>query len=117
MLAIKRGFEQFMKLGLIENKKVKLIGAQAEDCAPIIKAFKEDDVDVAPIEYSNTLAKSLAIGDPGDGYYVLHAIRKSGGVAESATDAEILDAIDLLASKEGVFSEPAGGVTGTLNLS
>jgi threonine synthase len=111
MLAIKRGFEQFMRLGLIEEKRVRLIGAQAEGCAPIVEAFKAGDEDITPIEHPDTVAKSLAIGDPGDGYYVLRAIRESGGVAESASDDEILDAIDLLASREGVFSEPAGGVT------
>ncbi len=111
MLAIKRGFEQFMELGLIEEKPVKLIGAQAEGCAPIVDAFKAGSEDVTPIEHPETIAKSLAIGDPGDGYYVLKAIRGSGGVAESATDKEILASIRLLASKEGVFAEPAGGVT------
>jgi threonine synthase len=111
MLAIKRGFDQFMRLGLIEEKQVRLIGAQAEGCAPIVEAFKAGDEDITPIEHPDTVAKSLAIGDPGDGYYVLQAIRESGGVAESASDDEILDAIDLLASREGVFSEPAGGVT------
>lgn len=111
LLAIKRGFEQFKKLGLIEDKPIRFIGAQAAGCAPIVEAFKAGDEDVTPIEHPNTIAKSLAIGDPGDGYYVLKTIRGSGGVAESATDQEILDAIRLLAAKEGIFSEPAGGVT------
>ena len=111
LLAIKRGFEQFQRLGLIEDKPTRFIGAQAAGCAPIVEAFKSGDDDVTPIEHPDTIAKSLAIGDPGDGYYVLRAIRDSGGVAESATDQEILDAIKLLASKEGIFSEPAGGVT------
>lgn len=111
MLAIKRGFEQFMRLGLIEEKRVRLIGAQGEGCAPIVESFRAGDEHITPIEHPDTVAKSLAIGDPGDGYYVLQAIRESGGVAESASDEEILDAIDLLASREGVFSEPAGGVT------
>jgi threonine synthase len=111
MLAIKRGFDQFMRLGLIEEKRIRLIGAQGEGCAPIVDAFKAGDEEITPIEHPDTVAKSLAIGDPGDGYYVLKAIRESGGTAESASDDEILDAIDLLASTEGVFSEPAGGVT------
>jgi len=111
LLAIKRGFEQFRRLGLIEDKPTRFIGAQAEGCAPIVEAFKAGDEDITPIEHPDTIAKSLAIGDPGDGYYVLKAIRETGGVAESATDREILDAIRLLASKEGVFAEPAGGVT------
>ena len=90
---------------------MRLIGAQGEGCAPIVESFRAGDEHITPIEHPDTVAKSLAIGDPGDGYYVLQAIRESGGVAESASDEEILDAIDLLASREGVFSEPAGGVT------
>jgi threonine synthase len=111
MLAIKRGFDQFRELGIIDDKPVRLIGAQGTGCAPIVDAFKAGDEDVTPVEYPDTIAKSLAIGDPGDGYYVLKAIRESGGYAESATDDEILEAIKLLAGKEGVFAEPAGGVT------
>jgi threonine synthase len=111
LLAIKRGFEQFKELGLIEDNPTKFIGAQATGCAPIVEAFKAGDEDITPIEHPDTIAKSLAIGDPGDGYYVLKAIRESGGLAESATDQEILDAIKLLASTEGIFAEPAGGVT------
>jgi len=111
LLAIKRGFEQFKRLGLIDDKPTRFIGAQAAGCAPIVEAFKAGEEDITPIEHPDTIAKSLAIGDPGDGYYVLKAIRESGGVAESATDQEILDAIKLLAAKEGVFAEPAGGVT------
>ena len=111
LLAIKRGFEQFKRLGLIEDKPIRFIGAQASGCSPIVEAFRAGDDDVTPIEHPNTIAKSLAIGDPGDGYYVLRVIRESGGIAESATDQEILDAIRLLAEKEGIFAEPAGGVT------
>ncbi len=110
-LAIKRGFEQFKELGLIEDKPIRLIGAQASGCAPIVEAFKAGLDDVIPIEHPDTIARSLAIGDPGDGYYVLEAIRESGGLAESATDEEILEAINFLAEREGVFSEPAGSVT------
>jgi threonine synthase len=111
LLAIKRGFEQFQKLGLIDEKPIRFIGAQATGCAPIVDAFKAGDEDVTPIEYPNTIAKSLAIGDPGDGYYVLNTIRESKGVAEDATDKEIIDAIKILAETEGIFTEPAGGVT------
>jgi threonine synthase len=110
-LAIKRGFEQFKELGLIEDKPIRLIGAQASGCAPIVEAFKAGLDDVIPIEHPDTIARSLAIGDPGDGYYVLEAIRESGGLAESASDEEILEAINFLAEREGIFSEPAGSVT------
>jgi threonine synthase len=111
LLAIKRGFEQFKRLGLIEDKQIRFIGAQATGCAPIVEAFKANYDDVTPIEHPDTIAKSLAIGDPGDGYYVLKAIRDSGGVAESVNDQEILEAIKTLARNEGIFVEPAGGVT------
>jgi threonine synthase len=111
LCAIDRGFNQFKKIGLIEDTTTKLIGAQASGCAPIADAFRAGAQDVTPVEHPDTLAKSLAIGDPGDGYYALKAIRRTGGVAESVTDEEILDAIRLLAETEGVFAEPAGGVT------
>lgn len=109
--AIHRGLEQFKKVGLIEDKPTRLIGAQAEGCAPIADSFKAGLDDVIPIEYPNTVAKSLAIGDPGDGYYVLKYASKTGGTVESVSDEEILDSIKLVAEKEGVFTEPAGGVT------
>lgn len=78
---------------------------------PIADAFTRGSDDVEPIEHPDTIAKSLAIGDPGDGFYALRAIRRSGGVAESVTDEEILEAIKLLAETEGIFAEPAGSVT------
>jgi len=109
--AIHRGLEQFKKIGLIENKTTRLIGAQASGCAPIADSFKAGLDDVVPIEYPDTLAKSLAIGDPGDGYYVLKHAKETGGTIESVSDDEILDAIKLIAEKEGIFTEPAGGVT------
>ena len=109
--AVDRGFRQFRELGLIEDKPIRLIGAQASGCAPIVEAFKSGSSDVTPIEHPHTIAKSLAIGDPGDGVYTLRAIRESKGVAESASDEEILSAIKLLASTEGIFAEPAGSVT------
>lgn len=111
LLAIKRGFDQLRRLGLIDDRPTRFIGAQAAGCAPIVDAFKAGDDEITPIEHPNTVAKSLAIGDPGDGYYVLKTLAESGGYAESATDKEIIQAIKLLASKEGIFAEPAGGVT------
>ena len=109
--AIHRGLEQFKKVGLIEDKPTRLIGAQAQGCAPIADSFKAGLDDVIPIEHPDTIAKSLAIGDPGDGYYVLKYAAETGGTVESVSDDEILDAIKLVAEKEGVFTEPAGGVT------
>jgi threonine synthase len=110
LCAIWRGLNQFWQLGLIDRKKARVSAAQPSGCAPIVNAFKSNKGDVEPIEKPQTIAKSLAIGDPADGVYALKAIRESGGTAESATDQEILDAIKLLAKTEGIFAEPAGGV-------
>ena len=109
--AIGRGFHEFEQLNLIDAKTVKLTCAQPSGCAPIPIAFKKGKEVVSPIEFPTTIAKSLAIGDPGDGYYALQRIRQSGGFAESATDEEIIEGITLLARTEGLFTEPAGGVT------
>lgn len=111
LCAIERGLEQLKELGVIEDTDVRLIGAQASGCSPIVDAFKKGSRRVTPVEHPDTTAKSLAIGDPGDGFYALRAIRGSGGVAESVTDKETIEAIRLLAETEGVFAEPAGGVT------
>jgi threonine synthase len=111
LCAIDRGFKQFKAIGLVDDKPTRLIGAQAEGCAPIADAFKAGLDDILPIEHPNTLAKSLAIGDPGDGYYVLKNVRRTGGLVESVSDQEIIDAIRLVAETEGIFTEPAGGVT------
>lgn len=111
LCAIWRGLKQFSRVGLIDEFKTRIIGAQPGGCSPIVSAFKSNSDDVTPVERPNTIAKSLAIGDPGDGIYALNAIRESGGTAECATDEEILEGIKLLAKTEGIFSEPAGGVT------
>jgi len=110
LCAIYKGFEEFRILGLIEKSKVRITGAQAQGCSPVVTAFESKSDDVCPIERPETIAKSLAIGDPGDGVYALKRIRESGGVAVSVTDDEIVDAIKLLAKTEGVFTEPAGAV-------
>lgn len=111
LCAIRRGFSQFKKLELIDDGETRVTCAQPLGCSPIVSAFKSGAFDVEPIEHPRTIAKSLAIGDPGDGIYALRAVRESGGVAESASDREILEAILLLAKTEGIFAEPAGGVT------
>jgi len=111
LCAIWRGLKQFRNLGLINELETKVIGAQPFGCAPIVNAFKAHLDDVAPIEKPETITKSLAIGDPGDGIYALRAINESGGAADATTDKEILEGIKLLAKTEGIFAEPAGGVT------
>jgi threonine synthase len=111
LCSIWRGLKQFIEIGLINELKTRIIGAQPEGCSPIVKAFKSNLNDIFPIEKPKTIAKSLAIGNPGDGVYALKNIRESNGIAESANDEEILEGIKLLAENEGVFTEPAGGVT------
>jgi threonine synthase len=88
-----------------------MIAAQPHGCAPIVNAFKQNSTEVIPVESPDTVAKSLAIGDPGDGRYVLKRIAQYNGAAEECSNSEILDAIILLAKTEGIFTEPAGGVS------
>ncbi len=110
LCAIDRGLKQFRDLGLVDQLNTKIIGAQPQGCSPISSAFRAGSEDYIPVENPDTIAKSLAIGDPGDGIYALKAIRESKGAADYASDAEILEGIKLLAKTEGIFSEPAGGV-------
>jgi threonine synthase len=110
--AICKGFEELHSLGLIDSpNNMKVIAAQPRGCAPIVNAFKLGSDEVIPIEQPETIAKSLAIGDPGDGIYVLKRLKQYNGVAEEASDQEIADSIMLLAHTEGIFTEPAGGVS------
>ncbi len=110
--AICKGFEELHSLGLIDSPKgMKIIAAQPRGCAPIVDAFKRNSDEVIPVEHPETIAKSLAIGDPGDGIYVLKRLKQYNGIAEEANDAEISDSILLLARTEGIFTEPAGGVS------
>ncbi len=107
---IYKGLQEFTKVGLIAEHKTRMSGAQAEGCAPVVNAFKEKSDIIKPVK-PNTIAKSLAIGNPADGFYALDIIQKTGGAAESVTDPQIVDGIFLLASTEGVYTETAGGVT------
>src|ERR687888_891165 len=110
--AICKGFEELHSLGLIDSpKNMKLVAAQPRGCAPIVDAFKRSSDEVIPVERPETIAKSLAIGDPGDGLYVLKKLRQYNGIAEEATDEEIIEGILTLAKTEGIFTEPAGGVS------
>ena len=109
---IGKSIEEFTKLGLVEVRgKTRLYGAQASGCGPIAEAVLAGRDAIKPVKKPNTIAKSLAIGNPADGPYAAQAIRASGGHAAAVSDEEILDAIKLLASTEGVFTETAGGVT------
>ena len=101
-------FKELIAIGLVEDTGCKVYSAQAAGCAPIINALHKGSDVITPVK-PNTIASSIAIGDPGDGYYVIQAVKDSGGWGESVTDDEILDAIKLLARTEGIFTEPAGG--------
>jgi threonine synthase len=107
---IYKGFNEFVKTGLVDDKAVRFSGAQAEGCSPISQAFKEGRDFVSPVK-PNTIAKSIAIGNPADGIYALDIARKTNGNIEDVTDAEIVDGIKLLAETEGIFTETAGGTT------
>ena len=103
-----KAFKELIQVGLVEDTACKIYSAQASGCAPIINALHNGTDLVTPVK-PNTIASSIAIGNPADGYYVIQALRESGGWGASATDQEILDAIKLLARTEGIFTEPAGG--------
>jgi threonine synthase len=107
---IYKGFQEFTQVGLVDSKAVRFSGAQAEGCSPIAQAFKEGRDFINPVK-PNTIAKSIAIGNPADGVYALELARKTNGNIESVTDAEIVDGIKLLAETEGIFTETAGGTT------
>ncbi|AFZ45373.1 L-threonine synthase [Halothece sp. PCC 7418] len=107
---IYKGFQEFVKTGLVDDKFVRFSGAQAEGCSPISQAFKEGRDFITPVK-PNTIAKSIAIGNPADGVYALDVARKTNGNIEDVTDAEIIEGIQLLAETEGIFTETAGGTT------
>ena len=110
--AICKGFEELQSVSLLGNvSRMHMIAAQPHGCAPIVDAFKKRSSEVIPVEIPDTIAKSLAIGDPGDGRYVLKRLKQYNGYAEESNNQEILDAILLLARTEGIFTEPAGGVS------
>ena len=94
----------------MEATSYKVFGAQATGCSPVSAAFKAGEDTVKPVR-PDTIAKSLAIGNPADGPYVLDVTRRTGGAVEDVSDDEIIDAIKLLARTEGIFAETAGGVT------
>lgn len=104
-----KGFKELESLGWIQDKATRLYAAQASGCAPVSNAIKNGWDTIKPVK-PNTVAKSLAIGNPADGYFGLKAIRESGGYAEDVSDAEILEGMLLLARTEGIFAETAGGV-------
>ncbi|MGI8576649.1 MAG: threonine synthase [Nocardioidaceae bacterium] len=107
---VDKGLGELIGLGLVDASPYTIFGAQAAGCAPVASAFREGHDVVRPVK-PHTIAKSLAIGNPADGPYVLDVCRRTGGAVESVTDEEIRDGILLLARTEGIFAETAGGVT------
>src|SRR5213592_1406244 len=107
---IQKSYQEFIKLGLVGESEYKIHGAQATGCSPISTAQKAGLDFFKPVK-PNTIAKSLAIGTPADGFYALKTMKETGGSAEDVTDDEIRDSIRLLAECEGIFAETAGGVT------
>jgi len=107
---VDKAFGELATLGLVEPTPYRIFGAQATGCSPVAQAFKAGRDVVAPVRPA-TIAKSLAIGNPADGPYVLDTCRRTGGLVEDVTDEEVVDGIRLLARTEGIFAETAGGVT------
>ncbi|MFP5282939.1 MAG: threonine synthase [Actinomycetes bacterium] len=107
---IDKGFGELVRLGLVEDKPVTIFGAQATGCSPIAQAYRAGHDVVAPVR-PDTIAKSLAIGNPADGPYVLDVVRRTGGVVADVSDDEVVAGISRLARSEGIFGETAGGVT------
>src|SRR5436190_8034137 len=107
---IQKSYQEFTKLGLVTEAEFHIHGAQATGCSPISSAQKAGLDFFKPVK-PNTIAKSLAIGTPADGFYALKVMKETGGSAEDVTDDEIREAISLLAECEGIFAETAGGVT------
>ena len=111
LCAIDRGLKEFEKIGLITNNNTKITSAQPEGCSPIVDAIKNKTNVIQPVKKPNTLAKSLAIGEPGDGIFAVKTVNNSGGYGENANDEEIRESIRLLASTEGIFAEPGGAIS------
>jgi threonine synthase len=110
LVKIDKAFAELVKVGLVDERIVRISGAQATGCSPITTAHKDGSGAVRP-QRPDTIAKSLAIGDPADGYYALDAVQRTGGFMEDVSDAEIVEAMRLLAATEGIFGETAAGVT------
>lgn len=110
LIKIDKGLQELIRLGLVEEKPYRIYGAQAEGCSPVSAAFKAGHDVVRPVR-PDTIAKSLAIGNPADGPYVLDVTRRTGGAVEDVDDEQIVAGIKQLARTEGIFVETAGGVT------
>lgn len=105
-----KAFKEFKELGILKELNTKVFAAQATGCSPISAAIKQGTDIIRPVK-PNTVAKSLAIGNPADGFYSVQAVNETGGYGEDVSDEEIIECIKLLAKTEGIFAETAGGVT------
>jgi len=110
MTKIWKSFKEMKEIGLIKELNAKVFAAQATGCSPIVTAIKQGIDVIKPVK-PDTVAKSLAIGNPADGFYATQVIKESGGFGEDVSDDEIIESIKLLAKTEGIFTETAGGVT------
>jgi threonine synthase len=106
---IYKGIKEMAWLGLVEWTGTRMSGAQALGCSPIVEAWQRQSFDIRP-QKPNTIAKSLAIGNPADGYNALKVMAQSNGSAAAVSDDEVVEGIKLLAETEGIFAETAGGV-------
>ncbi|MDE2767753.1 MAG: threonine synthase [Chloroflexota bacterium] len=106
-----KAMKELVEVGLLDSQSTRIHGAQADGCAPVAEAFARGQTTYRPVRQPDTVAKSLAIGNPADGFYSLKLAQEVDGVIEAVTDDEIVDAMRLLASTEGIFAETAGGVT------
>jgi threonine synthase len=106
-----KAFQELYRLGLLPGVSTRMHVAQAAGCGPIVSSVKAGTDIIRPVKQPRTIAKSLAIGNPADGYYAYRVVKDSGGAGEHASDEEIVEAMKLLATTEGIFAETAGGVT------
>jgi threonine synthase len=106
---VDKAFREFVELGLVDDREYQVFGAQATGCSPVAQAFRAGHDVIRPVK-PDTIAKSLAIGNPADGPYALDAVRRTGGAVADVSDDEIVEGIKLLAQTEGIFAETAGGV-------
>jgi len=107
---IVRGLRELREVGLVDGELPRIYAAQAAGCAPVVNALN-DGLDYPEPVRPDTIAKSIAIGNPADGFQVIEAVRSTGGAGAAVSDKQIVDAIQLLAETEGIFTEPAGGTT------
>ncbi len=110
MTKVDRAFRELVQIGAVAERPYRISGAQAEGCSPVAQAFVANADEVRPVK-PDTVARSLAIGNPADGRYAIQVARRTGGAIDACTEAEVLDGVRLLAETEGVFTETAGGVT------